>query len=199
MISLAKKFYAVFEGKKPGIYEKWADCQAQVSGVKGSKFKSFPTYEEADAAMKKHISHDELTKEEIEDSISVDVSCRPSPGVMEFRVVGTLNQNEIYSSEVYELGTNNIGEFLALVKGMNLVKKDGQMDRIIFADSQTAMAWVRKKKANTDLVRNETTEKLYKHLEAAEKWLQTVNLDEFRIVKWETHIHGEIKADYGRK
>ena len=44
-----KKYYAVKVGKTPGIYLNWADCSAQVTGVKGAKYKSFPTIEEAAA------------------------------------------------------------------------------------------------------------------------------------------------------
>lgn len=40
-------FYAVKVGKTPGIYETWAECEAQVKGFKGAKYKKFPTYEEA--------------------------------------------------------------------------------------------------------------------------------------------------------
>jgi ribonuclease HI len=97
------------------------------------------------------------------------------------------------------LGTNNVGEFLALVKGLQIVNETGQFDRVIFFDSQTARSWVRKKKSNTNLVRDEKTEQLYQELEKAEKWLQTINLDDFRMAKWETHLYGEIQADYGRK
>lgn len=40
-------FYAVKMGKCPGIYNTWDECQAQVIGYKGSKYKKFKTYEEA--------------------------------------------------------------------------------------------------------------------------------------------------------
>ena len=196
---LARKYYVVFEGKQPGIYDNWPDCQKQVSGVKGSKFKSFPTLKEAEEAFEKYTSHNQLTKEEIETSISVDASCLGVPGVMEYRVVKTADGETLYNSPTYPLGTNNIGEFLALVKAMQMVQENGEMDRIIFADSQTALSWVKKKKTNTNLVRNSETENLYKEIEKAEQWLQTVNIDDFKIVKWETHLYGEIKADFGRK
>ena len=45
-----KKWYVVWKGKKPGIYSTWAECEKQVKGFKGAKFKSFPSYEEAEAA-----------------------------------------------------------------------------------------------------------------------------------------------------
>lgn len=46
---MAKKFYAVKQGKKPGVYMTWDQCKAQVHGFSGAVYKSFPTKEEADA------------------------------------------------------------------------------------------------------------------------------------------------------
>eukprot|EP01114_Cavostelium_apophysatum_P021146 TRINITY_DN7292_c0_g2_i1.p1 TRINITY_DN7292_c0_g2~~TRINITY_DN7292_c0_g2_i1.p1 ORF type:complete len:601 (-),score=87.50 TRINITY_DN7292_c0_g2_i1:675-2477(-) len=40
-------YYAVAAGIKPGIYETWEECSAQVNGFKGAKFKSFRSYDEA--------------------------------------------------------------------------------------------------------------------------------------------------------
>lgn len=42
-----KKFYAVKNGRKPGIYTSWDDCKSQVMGFSGAVYKSFPTKEEA--------------------------------------------------------------------------------------------------------------------------------------------------------
>lgn len=36
-----KKYYAVKIGIKPGIYETWAECELQIKGVSGAKYKSF--------------------------------------------------------------------------------------------------------------------------------------------------------------
>lgn len=44
---MAKYYYAVKEGKMPGVYETWAECEKQVKGYGGAVFKKFPTYEEA--------------------------------------------------------------------------------------------------------------------------------------------------------
>lgn len=41
------KFYAVREGRETGVFTNWTDCQKQVTGFKGAKFKSFATEEEA--------------------------------------------------------------------------------------------------------------------------------------------------------
>ena len=42
------KFYAVRVGITPGIYHTWAECEPQIFGVKGAKYKSFPTEAQAE-------------------------------------------------------------------------------------------------------------------------------------------------------
>ncbi len=44
---MAKKFYAVKNGRVPGIYTTWEECKAQVDGFSGAVFKGFETKEEA--------------------------------------------------------------------------------------------------------------------------------------------------------
>ncbi|MED4604355.1 RNase H1/viroplasmin domain-containing protein, partial [Paenibacillus validus] len=41
------KFYVVWEGKQPGVYKTWAECQAQTNGYPQAKFKSYESEEEA--------------------------------------------------------------------------------------------------------------------------------------------------------
>ena len=44
---MKQKFYAVKVGKTPGIYNSWSDCEKEVKGFNGAKFKSFATRNEA--------------------------------------------------------------------------------------------------------------------------------------------------------
>ena len=46
-----KKFYAVREGRVPGIYNTWDECKANVTGFSGAVYKSFTSLEEAKAFM----------------------------------------------------------------------------------------------------------------------------------------------------
>ena len=46
------KFYAVKNGKVPGIYSTWEACKKQVAGFSGAEYKSFTTKEEAEAFIK---------------------------------------------------------------------------------------------------------------------------------------------------
>ncbi|HEO8419092.1 ribonuclease H family protein [Niallia sp. FSL W8-0635] len=205
-----KKYYVVWNGRKPGIYRTWAECEKQTKGFKGAAFKSFPTLEEAEKAFnqggnfgqtaskgsssKKQSS---TTFEAIdENSISVDAACSGNPGLMEYRGVHTKTGEVIFHyGPVF--GTNNIGEFLGIVHALNLLQKEGK-NTTIYSDSMTALAWVRNKKANTTLVRDKRTEELWQLIERAEKWLKE-NTYSNKILKWDTNKYGEIKADFGRK
>jgi ribonuclease HI len=196
---MAKKLYVVFNGKTPGIYKTWPECQEQTKGVKGAKYKSYEDHAEAIKAFDSFINQEELSVEEINNSISTDGSCLGSPGKMEYRVVKTETGETIFHSPIYELGTNNIGEFLALVEAIKYVDKNNLKDKVVFTDSVTAISWVQNKKYNTTLEQTEKTKELYDELRKATEWLKTKNIQEFKIAKWKTELFGEIKADFGRK
>ena len=57
------KFYAVKEGKKPGIYMSWDECKEQVNGYSGAVYKSFTSEDEAKAFIGKEVKKvsDDLT------------------------------------------------------------------------------------------------------------------------------------------
>ena len=44
------KYYVVWNGVNPGIYETWNECQLQIKGFKGAAYKGFETREEAERA-----------------------------------------------------------------------------------------------------------------------------------------------------
>lgn len=88
---------------------------------------------------------------------------------MEYRGVYLLTGQEIFHfGPMY--GTNNIGEFLAIVHGLALMKQKG-INMPIYSDSRNALNWVKQKKCKTKLERTEKTEKLFQLIERAEKWL----------------------------
>jgi len=133
----------------------------------------------------------------IKESIAVDAACSGNPGQMEYRGVYLRTGKEIFHfGPVY--GTNNIGEFLAIVHGLALLKQRGLNDMPIYSDSVNAQLWVRKKQCKTTLVRDERTEQLYQMIERAEAWLHN-NRWNNQIIKWPTETWGEIPADFGRK
>ncbi|MCI1681415.1 MAG: ribonuclease H family protein [Bacteroides sp.] len=209
-----EKFYVVWEGVTPGVYTSWTDCLLQTKGYEGAKYKSFETREAAEKAfasspyeyIKRRISKPTPTsiKETeihlptgvIDNSLAVDAACSGNPGKMEYRGVHVASHQEIFHfGPVY--GTNNIGEFLALVHGLALLKQKG-FDMPIYSDSANAINWVKQKKCKTKLPRESKTEELFKLIERAEKWLKE-NTYSTKVLKWETKQWGEIPADFGRK
>lgn len=134
----------------------------------------------------------------IEQSLSVDAACSGNPGVMEYQVVATDTLKPIFQSPTYPVGTNNIGEFLAIVEALKYLKSINDTSTPVYSDSITALAWVRRGSANTKLPRNADTELLHTQMDRAEEFLED-NIIENPIIKWETKLWGESKADYGRK
>ena len=206
------KFFVVWEGKEPGIYRSWDECKRQIHGYGGAIYKRFATEAEAREAMAspcwdyigKNAKTKQPTKEEIAqfgtpnfDSLSVDAACSGNPGLMEYRGVYTKSGEEIFRQGPFKDGTNNVGEFLALVHGLALLKqKDSPLP--VYTDSRTAMAWVKAKKAKTLLEKNDSNAILFEMVARAESWLKN-NEYTTQILKWETTVWGEIPADFGRK
>ena len=129
-------------------------------------------------------------------ALAVDAACSGNPGPMEYRGVYLGDGKEIFHfGPVY--GTNNIGEFLAIVHALAMLDKQG-LKMTIYSDSRTAIGWVRKKCCKTQLERTDKTEQLFQLIERAEAWLKNHRVTN-PIIKWETDQWGEIPADFGRK
>jgi ribonuclease HI len=206
------KFYVVWLGKQPGIYEGWDDCKKQVTGFTGAKYKGFPTLELAKSAMnddprkymekglnapKKIVCSNPLIGEPIADSICVDAACAGNPGILEYRGVDTKSGAELFRMGPFPEGTVNLGEFLGIVHALAYFKQRGS-NWPVYSDSRTAIAWVRKKSINTNLVVSPKNKKLFELVDRALIWLKD-NQWPNKILKWETEYWGEIPADFGRK
>ncbi|WP_303316778.1 ribonuclease H family protein [Flavivirga abyssicola] len=208
-----KKYYTVWRGHHTGVFEFWSDCKAQIKDFQGAQYKSFSTFEAAKKALKGNYKDyigksstfkSELSKEQLRkigqpnyNSISVDAASSGNPGKMEYRGVDTKTKKQLFIQGPFEEGTNNIGEFLAIVHGLALLKKNNS-DRILYTDSRTAISWVKKKNCNTKLERNNKNKTLFELIDRAIDWLKK-NSYKTVIVKWETKAWGEIPADFGRK
>ena len=180
MMSKKEKFYVVWFGNPAGIFGNWEECKRSIEGVKGAQYKSFSTFAEAKIAYnkeytdykgksetKKLLSASELAK--IGDpnlySIAVDAASSGNPGIMEYRGVETQTHKQLFHQGPFQQGTNNVGEFLALVHGLAFLK-DKKSARILYTDSRIAMGWIKKKKCNTKLKSNMRVNKVFnKHTE----------------------------------
>ena len=134
--------------------------------------------------------------EEIKQALCVDAACSGNPGPMEYRGVHIPSGKEVFRFGPIQ-GTNNIGEFLAIVHALALMQQKN-ISMPIYSDSVSGMAWVRNQKAKTTLSRTAQTEQVLDLVARAENWLRT-NQVQVPILKWDTENWGEIPADFGRK
>ncbi len=208
-----KKYYTVWKGHHPGVFDSWDHCKAQIKDFHGAQYKSFESFDAAKQALKgnykDYIGKNKIIKRELSQeklkkiglpnhhSICVDAAVSGNPGKMEYRGVDTKTKKELFKQGPFEEGTNNIGEFLAIVHGLAFLKHKNS-DRIIYTDSKTAISWIKKKNCNTKLERNKKNNALFELVERAIQWLKTNTYNNV-IVKWETKAWGEIPADFGRK
>ncbi len=205
------KFYVIWNGHAPGIYTSWEECQKNIKGVSNVKYKGFPTIKEAERAFnedpdlywgKKDNSDKKLqytldnNPNIIQNSLSVDAACSGNPGIMEYQGVYTATGTQAFIKK-FNLGTNNIGEFLAIVHGL-AYQKQHHMNIPIYSDSKIAIGWVKAKKCKSKLDRSLQTEELFQIIKRAEDWLKNNSYSQ-QILKWETKLWGEIPADFGRK
>ncbi len=205
-----KKFYVVWKGRQTGIFTTWEACAAQVNGYVGAEYKAFDSRDEAEAAWRGKYEDYKgktasakprqlklLASQPILDSYCVDAASSGNPGVMEYRGVYTATRKEIFHQGPFPDGTNNVGEFLAIVHALALFKEKG-ITQPIYSDSANALLWVKLKKCRTRLKLTRLNAPLFESIRQAEEWLKT-NTYLNKILNWDTQAWGEIPADFGRK
>ena len=239
----SNKYYVVWKGYAPGVYDSWEEAEIQVSGYPEASFRAFKTQEAAVEAFREGFDRDGLiqevakqlkkTSEEghpielkpnesapttytsmaqplppkksitvppppyIVDSLAVDAACSGNPGPMEYRGVYVRTGETIFKIGPMAGGTNNIGEFLAIVHALALQEKQNT-HLPIYSDSVNAQLWVRQGFCKTKLQENEENAPIFDLIRRAETWLRTHSF-RLPIYKWETKQWGEIPADFGRK
>lgn len=128
----------------------------------------------------------------ISKALCVDAACSGNPGPMEYRAVDLHTRNEIFHSPIYPIGTNNLGEFLAIYEGIRYIenlkkKKSKKIYDCIFSDSETAIARMRSKKIKTTLKYTQETKELLEKVQEALTWIKTHDFT-IPIRKRETEI-----------
>lgn len=212
---MTRKFYVVWKGYSPGIYDSWEECKLQVSGFPGAEYKAYDSQEAATKAfrgdyaeetklLKAIANHNnetvnyEAIPEIIKDSIAVDGACSKNPGPMEYRGVDVMTGAQIFHLGPLADGTNNVAEYLALIHALAFLKKTGNDHTAVYSDSRTAMSWLRNRGHKSTLARTPNNTRIFELLERADRWIQS-NVSYNRVIKWDTEHWGEIPADFNRK
>ena len=219
------KYYVVWNGRVPGVYDNWSDCEEQILNFPGAKYKSFKSAAEAAQAFRgsdddsnpadlgslliaaadhrqessfnptapSYMSNPDIDK----DAWAVDASCQGNPGIMEYRGVELSTGKQLFKVGPFKDGTNNIGEFLAIVHALAEMHRRNEWHNI-YSDSKTALAWVRNRQVKTQLKQTDHNAKLFELLGRGLVWIRS-HTWQVKIMKWQTELWGEIPADFGRK
>lgn len=220
-MAAGKKYYVVFAGRNPGVYDDWNDAREQIEGFDGARYKGYGSAAEAAQAYRKASGKndgdlgrflagasrralpkpgqpDYFTNPEVDlDAWAVDASCLGNPGRMEYQGVELMTGRTLFRIGPFDDATNNIGEFLAIVHAMALMAKEGKYHNI-YSDSVSGMAWARTRKVKTQLKPTPRNAKVFELMARAVTWLNTHQFPT-KVMKWQTEKWGEIPADFGRK
>ncbi|MDE7345469.1 MAG: ribonuclease H family protein [Muribaculaceae bacterium] len=224
------KYYVVWVGRVPGVYDNWSDAEEQILNFPGAKYKSFASAAEAAHAFRGSdeesnpadlgtllISASERrattpapasslrpplsafrSNPDIDNTAwAVDASCQGNPGIMEYRGVDLSTGRELFKVGPFHDGTNNIGEFLAIVHALAEMNRRNEWHNI-YSDSKTALSWVRNRQVKTQLKQTDRNAKLFELLGRGLVWIRSHSWP-VKIMKWQTELWGEIPADFGRK
>ena len=182
-------------------------------GVQGARYKSYKSASEAQEAFKngyeapshgnqlsgKGMDINQLISSGlvIANSICVDAACSGNPGDLEYRGVETVSGKQLFHVGPLTYGTNNIGEFLAIVHAAAAFKNSGRKDVTIYTDSITAIAWVRDKRSKVNCPHSGKP-RTFDLVDRALRWLDLNHIPN-PVKHWNTPDWGEIPADFGRK
>lgn len=203
------KYYVVWKGRKTGIFTTWAECERQVKGFVGAQYKAFEHESDAESAylanyddyigrLAAHGKWKTASVPPLLPSICVDAACSGAPGWLEYRGVNTETGEQIFHAGPYAGGTNNVGEFLAIVHALTW-QANHNVRLPIYSDSETAILWTNIGECKTTLKHSPKNAILFAIIQSAKNWLAENELPEGRLLKWDTALWGENPADFGRK
>tara|TARA_A100001015_G_C15031640_1_gene733614 strand:- start:2700 stop:3332 length:633 start_codon:yes stop_codon:yes gene_type:complete len=139
-------FYAVANGKQPGIYNTWKECCEMVKGFKNAIYKKFSNIEDAENFIEKSSENE---NENIDYYVYTDGACKNNGIENSQSGIGVYfgENDERNLSEKVEGNkqTNNVAELLAINKAFYIIENDlKQNKRIeIYSDSIYAVNSVR--------------------------------------------------------
>ncbi|MDU5493304.1 MAG: ribonuclease H family protein [Clostridium perfringens] len=151
-----KKYYAIAKGKSgiPKIVETWTECQKEVIGCKGAKYKSFASKEEAEKFISIHEnggSFEEVKgNEEVKDDliyIYVDGSFKVSKENYSYGFLVVKNDEILYEDngvgyDKEAIALRNVsGEVEGAMKAIEYAIENGYKDIVLCYDYQGIESW----------------------------------------------------------
>ena len=136
--------------------------------------------------------------------LAVDAAYSHKTKLVEWRgvLVTATGQKEVFRSKPYDGGSANVGEYLAIIEGIEWIGNNMQIGSYlpIYSDSLNAQSWVRRKAhASTVSACDAIKQMLAKADSLLQAGLYGLVKKSNPIFDWKTSQWGEIPADFGRK
>lgn len=131
-------YYAVAKGENIGIYLTWKECQEQINGFKGAKFKKFTDEDDAKRFIEEH-NNIHLEVEIIEPCdpdyyVYTDGACSNNGNEKAIAGIGVYfgnNDSRNVSKQILGKPTNNVAELTAIIEACEIIKDDLKNGKII--------------------------------------------------------------------
>ena len=198
-------FYAVAQGKQCGIYDSWNECQENVKGFKGAKFKKFNNENDAKLFIENNQSLENIPSIEPDYFVYMDGACSKNGCEDAKSGLGIYfgeNDPRNVSKKLEGKHTNNVAELEAMICAFSIVLEDLKQGKIItfvsdsdyaikcatsYGKNQSLLSW-EKDIPNKDLVKT-----LYESCSQYEN-LQFLHI-KAHTNKKDTHSIGNNNAD----
>ena len=142
---MAQKYYAVKEGRRPGIYLSWEECRQEVEGFSGAEYKSFGKLSDARAWLEVAPVREESEDARVMEAW-VDGSYDPAGGAFSCGVLLLYGGEEKTFSQRFEdpemaAMRNVAGEIRGSEAAMALARRMGMKELIIYHDYEGIAKW----------------------------------------------------------
>lgn len=149
---MSKKFYAVKNGRKTGVFHSWEDCKCQIHGFSNAAYRSFTNYDDALLYLD---DHQHNATDAVDMIAYVDGSYDVEKKAYSYGlVIQQANQEDILESEAYDDAMlsdmrNVAGELAGAQRAMCYAKEHGAQSLLIVHDYTGIEKWCTKEwKAN---------------------------------------------------
>jgi len=142
---VAQKYYAVKEGRRPGIYLSWEECRQEVEGFSGAEYKSFGKLSDAKAYLAGGTGREEPEEARVMEAW-VDGSFDAEAGAFSCGVLMLYGGEEKTFSQRFEdpemaAMRNVAGEIRGSEAAMALARRMGMKQLVIYHDYEGIAKW----------------------------------------------------------
>ena len=186
--------YAVWQGRRTGIFTKWEEARAQIDGYPSPGFAAFLSRAEAERELEERRRLLAPAGPPPEAGIAVDAACAGAVGPLEYRGIDLRTGETVFAEGPVDAGTNNLGEFLAIVRALEMLDRQ-EVSGPIWSESDVAIAWVGEGRHRSSVKPTDRNRELRRRLCRAELFLVDAPAPA-DVRRWRSDAWGAIPVEF---